>query len=149
MCYGWEPDDIIQIISDLRESEESKSLEIIERALEKTAIQLGEKYRSEDYPHISLQNVVQRLFTEENAHGSRVIDTKDEIVMRTEKCRIFEVFKELNGTDIGYRYKCRQDYFMVKGYDRSIRLEIEKCLMRGDNCCLHHFIQTNSDAHDR
>ena len=75
MCYGWEPDDIIQIISDLRESEENKSLEIIERALEKTAIQLGEKYRSEDFPHISLQNLVQRLFTEENANDSRVIDT--------------------------------------------------------------------------
>jgi hypothetical protein len=34
MCYGWEPDDIVQIITDLKEKNERGSLEIIDKSLD-------------------------------------------------------------------------------------------------------------------
>ena len=36
MCFGWEPDDIVQIITDLKKENESNSLRIIDKSLEKT-----------------------------------------------------------------------------------------------------------------
>jgi hypothetical protein len=138
MCYGWEPDDIVQIIVDLQKNNEGRALEIINRSLEKTAFQLGRQYRDKDYPHISLSKYVSRFC---NNMADIMKSETNEIIMKTKKCSIFEIFSMLNQTEIGFQYKCRQDYFMLKGYDDSCLLMIEKCLMKGDECCIHHYIK--------
>jgi len=53
VCYGWEPDDIVQIINDIKKCNK-EVLEIIDKALEKTALELGKKYSYKDYPNINL-----------------------------------------------------------------------------------------------
>jgi hypothetical protein len=141
MCYGWEPDDIVQIITDLRENNEKNSLEIIGKALEKTALELGAKYRSEDYPNINLFNFISRFYSNNDQNKSLIKNEPKEVIMETKKCKIFEIFKMLKQTDIGFQYKCRQDFFMIKGYDNSFTLNIEKCLMKGDEYCIHHYLK--------
>jgi molybdopterin converting factor small subunit len=141
MCYGWEPDDIVQIITDLRENNEKNSLEIIGKALEKTALELGSKYRSEDYPNTNLFNFISRFYSNNDQNISLIKNESNEAIMETKKCKIFEIFKTLRQTDIGFQYKCRQDYFMIKGYDNSFILNIKKCLMKGDECCIHHYLK--------
>jgi hypothetical protein len=137
MCYGWEPDDIVQIITNLIKDNETNSLKIIDESLEKTAFELGKRYRDRDYPNINLSNYVTRFCNSEDV--SLLKNEPNEIIMKTGKCRIFEIFNMLGQTEIGFQYKCRQDYFMLKGYDNSYTLEIEKCLMKGDECCIHHY----------
>jgi hypothetical protein len=139
MCYGWEPDDIVQIITDLKEKNERNSLEIIVKSLEKTALELGKRYRDKDYPNINLSNFISRFYSNDDENVSLIKNEPNEIIMETKKCKIFEIFNMLKQTDIGFQYKCRQDYFMIKGYDNSYILKIEKCLMKGDECCIHHF----------
>jgi hypothetical protein len=139
MCYGWEPDDIVQIITNLERENETKSLEIIDKSLEKTAFELGNLFRKKDYPNINLSNYVSRFCNDENVFLLK--NETNEIIMETKKCKIFDIFNKLKKIEIGFKYKCRQDYFMLKGYDNSYTLEIEKCLMKGDECCIHHYIK--------
>ena len=138
MCYGWEPDDIVQIITDLRKDNETNSLRKIDESLEKTAFELGKRYRDKDSPNVNLKNYVTRFCDSEDT--SLLKNEPNEIIMETKKCKIFEIFNMLGQTEIGFQYKCRQDYFILKGYDNSYTLEIEKCLMKGDDCCIHHFL---------
>ena len=142
MCYGWEPDDIIQIITDLKKDNETRSLKIIDEALEKTAFELGKKYRDEDYPNVNLSNYVSR-FCNNDENVSLIKSEPNEIIMKTIECKIFKIFNMLKQTEIGFQYKCRQDYFILKGYDNSYVLTIEKCLMKGDESCVHHYIKNN------
>jgi hypothetical protein len=139
MCYGWEPDDIVQIITDLEKGNEKKSLEIIDRALEKSALELGKQYRDKDYPHINLFNYISRFCSNDDENISLIRNEPNEIIMETKECRIFEIFNMLKRIDIGFQYKCRQDYFIIKGYNNAYILNIEKCLMKGDECCIHHY----------
>ena len=139
MCYGWEPDDIVQIITDLESENETKSLEIIDKSLEKTAFELGNLFRKEDHPNINLSNYISRFCNDENVFLLK--NETNEIIMETRKCKIFDIFNKLKKTEIGFQYKCRQDFFMLKGYDDSYTLKIEKCLMKGDECCIHHYIK--------
>jgi hypothetical protein len=139
MCYGWEPDDIIQIITDLKRNNELNSLKIIDEALEKMAIGLGEKYRIKDFPEINLSNYILRWYNSEDENIMLIKNEPNEVIMKTKRCRIYEIFKLLENMDIGFQYKCRQDYFLIKGYEKTFELEIEKCLMKGDEYCLHHF----------
>jgi len=138
MSYGWEPDDIVQIINDLKENNEDASLKIIDKSLEKTALELGKKYRDNDYPNINLTNFISRFYGN-NENISIIKKDQNEVIVKTNKCKIFEIFKSLKRTDIGFQYKCRQDYFILKGYDNNCSLEIEKSLMKGDECCIHHY----------
>jgi hypothetical protein len=140
MCYGWEPDDIVQIITDLQKNNEKDPLEIIDTALEKTAFELGKRYRNKDHPHVNLSNYILRWYSDDDENVALIKNEPNEIIMKTKKCKIFEIFNTLKQTDIGFRYKCRQDYFIIKGYGNSFALKIEKCLMKGDECCIHHFM---------
>ncbi len=140
MCYGWEPDDIVQIIVDIKKYN-GEALETINKALEKTALELGKRYRDKDYPNINLSNFISRFYTKDSEDVKLLQNKPNEKLMETRKCKIFEIFKELKQTDIGFQYKCRQDYFIIKGYNKSYSLKIEKCLMKGDNCCIHHYFE--------
>ena len=137
MCYGWEPDDVVQIINDLKKENEENSLKIIGESLEKTAFELGRRYRKKDHPVINLSNYTSRFCNKEDV--TLLKNEQNEVIMETKKCKIFEIFNMLKETEIGFYYKCRQDYYMIKGYDDSCTLEIEKCLMKGDECCIHHY----------
>jgi hypothetical protein len=140
MCYGWEPDDIVQIIIDIKKHDK-KNLEIIDKALEKTALELGKKYKRNDHPKINLSNFISHFYNEKDENITLLQNKPNEIIMETRRCKIYEIFKELKQTDIGFQYKCRQDYFIVKGYNNTFTLRIEKCLMKGDACCIHHYIK--------
>ena len=141
MCYGWEPDDIVLIITNLHKNKENNALEIINKSLEETALELGKTYKDKDYPNINLKSFISHIININNENIEIIKNELNEIIIETKYCKIYEIFKSLNCLDIGFQYKCRQDYFILNGYDKTSVLTIEKCLMKGDKCCIHHYIK--------
>jgi hypothetical protein len=84
MCHGWEPDDIVQIIIDIKRHNK-KLLETIDKALEKTALELGKKYRGKDYPNITLTNFISRFYDKDNKNLTLLQNELTEINRETGK----------------------------------------------------------------
>jgi hypothetical protein len=136
MSFGWEPDDVVAIVRQLEETHNTEALSIIKNALQTSAYNYGKRLRAQVADN-NLANY-DSLFSGGPDGDCRTVKlTDDELISETSRCRIFDIFKSLNATDIGFQYKCRQDFGMIKGYNENIDLAIEQCLMKGDPICRH------------
>lgn len=139
MSLGWEPDDVIEVIKNLDKRYGEEALKIVEKSLEQSAFNWGKKIRKRDIPNINPRNFVEHFRDNPDEEMEFIIESDNSAKIITRKCRIAEVFKELGYMDIGYRFKCAQDYKIAEGYDKNMKLEIQSCLMKGDNCCIHKY----------
>lgn len=53
------------------------------------------------------------------------------------ECLWAKTFREVDASDIGYAGVCYQDYPMTKAFNPNLKLDREKTLMQGNDCC--HF----------
>ena len=65
-------------------------------------------------------------------------DTVCEI--RVTECLLAEVFKSRNAGHIGYSYVCFGDYSACKSFNSKIKMERDKTLMQGHECCNHRYV---------
>lgn len=137
MSLGWEPDDIVAIVNGLDERYGEEALQIVEDALGFSAYQWGQELRENDCPDLSPENFINNFKDSVDEEMEFIVDNDGTATIITKKCRVAEVFKELDSTEIGFRFKCAQDFKIAEGYDSEMKLEIPKCLMRGDSCCQH------------
>jgi hypothetical protein len=139
MNHGWEPDDVIAVVDHLERRFGSAALESLDEALAGSAAAWGREIAaSEQGPTSPL--AFTSHFTSGPHASCRLIDSGDDhATMETAACRIFDIFKELGRPEVGYRFKCAQDYSIIKGYDETIGLEIRKCMMKGDDVCIHRY----------
>lgn len=139
MSLGWDPDDVIAVIDRLEKEYGESALKIIEEALAFSAQEWGKKIRKKDEPEINPKKFVEHFKNNPHEEMEFVVESDKKATIITKKCRIAEVFKELNNLEKGFRFKCAQDYYIAKGYDEGMELEIKKCLMKGDHCCIHQY----------
>lgn len=139
MSLGWEPDDVIAVINRFNEEYGEEALEIVEKALAASAYEWGKERSKEDYPEINPKNFIKHFKDNPDEEMEFLVELDKSATIITKKCRVAEVFTELNSMDIGFRFKCSQDYKIAEGYDKEMKLEIVKCLMKGDDCCIHKY----------
>lgn len=139
MDLGWEPDDVAAVVDELRATFGEEALSAVDRALARTASAFGRSLRQRDHGETSPDRFVQH-FVGEPAGPSAVLEASDQhAVLRTTRCPIAEVFRGMGRPEVGYRFKCQQDFHIASGYDPSMELQIRKCLMTGDDACIHEY----------
>jgi hypothetical protein len=141
MNHGWEPDDVVAVVDRLERRFGSSALETLDEALVDSAAAWGREIAaSEQGPTSPL--AFTSHFTSGPHAACRLIDSgADHATIETASCRVFEIFKELGRQEVGYRFKCMQDYSIINGYDPTIGLEIRKCMMTGDAVCVHRYFR--------
>ena len=143
MATCWEPDDVINIITALNEKFGEQALEIIDKALNKSAFQFGKELAAKDLNNTSPKAFVKHFTDDPNSHVRIIEEDENYVTIETNKCRLYEIFKDLKNEKIGYRFKCKQDFALLKGYDSKIDLKNEKNMMLGDQTCIHRYTKSN------
>ncbi len=68
----------------------------------------------------------------------RVIEENDEYVLvKTGECFAGRIAQKMGKAEMLYPHHCGLDMAFVKGFDPTLRLEIQKTIMDGDGYCLH------------
>ena len=67
-----------------------------------------------------------------------VEDKEDSVRLRFTKCPWAHFFREIGRPEIG-KFFCDADGPLAEAFDRSIKFEITKTLMNGDDYCNHHY----------
>ena len=139
MNLGWEPDDIVAVVDELHAALGEPALVAVDRALARTAMAFGQTLNERDRARVSPKQFV-RHFTDDPSEHCTVLEASEtRSVLRTTRCRIADAFRALGRCEIGYRFKCSQDFCIARGYDPSMTLRISKCLMTGDSVCIHEY----------
>ena len=142
MNNGWEPDEVISVVDNIKQIFGEPGLKAIEDALNQSAFNWGKELAQMDNNDISPIGFVSH-FTQNPKEPIRIIEQgPDFAVIETTKCRPCEIFRELNRSDVGYRFKCMQDYSIIRGYDVSITLQVEQVMMNGGTICIHRYTKT-------
>lgn len=68
-----------------------------------------------------------------------VEEKPDGVQMRCTRCPIFDMAKELGGTDWMYHHTCSVDPYIAEGFNERIKLVRTKTLMQGDPYCDHFY----------
>ena len=88
-----------------------------------------------------------RQFTDpvkwENLAKIEVVEDTDSVFeMKVHTCIFAEVFRERNAGEIGYAYFCWGDYAHAEEFNPKVKMERDKTLMQGHDCCNHRYIWT-------
>ncbi|AZO94917.1 hypothetical protein GM661_07490 [Iocasia frigidifontis] len=141
MSSGWEADDVISVIDSLKQNYGEEALEIVEKALYKSAYDYGKELRENDYPNINPSNYVKHFLENDSEEIEVILDSKNKAIIKTNKCMIADIFQSLGRPEIGSRFKCKQDFAIAKGYDQNMELIISKSFMQEDDCCIHEYVK--------
>lgn len=60
-------------------------------------------------------------------------------IVKMPECLVAKVFRENDAADIGYAAICHADFAVAKTFNPKIKLIRNKCLMKGDDCCLFEY----------
>jgi hypothetical protein len=139
MSVGWEPDDMIAIVHELCQACGEPALLAVERALARTAAAFGRVLRDRDGERACPEQYARRFANDPRESCTVLEASSTRAVLRTTRCPLADAFRALGRPEVGYRFKCSQDFHVATGYDPTMRLTIPKCLMRGEGECIHEF----------
>jgi len=60
-------------------------------------------------------------------------------IVKMPECLVAKTFREAGAADIGYAAICHADFAVVNAFNPKIKLIRNKCLMKGDDCCLFEY----------
>lgn len=69
-----------------------------------------------------------------------VEDTESAFEIRITGCLAAEVFLENGAAELGFATVCHADHGLAAGFNPRIKLERDKTLMEGDDCCNHRWV---------
>jgi hypothetical protein len=69
-----------------------------------------------------------------------VEDTRQALAYRVTKCLWAKSFLDENAGDIGYAMVCYPDYAVARSLHPKLKLEREKTLMQGHDCCVLRYV---------
>jgi hypothetical protein len=70
------------------------------------------------------------------AHEMEVVERSlTRSVSNVRKCIWAEAFRSQGAADIGYPWKCKQDYALASAIHPRFKMKRTKTLMQGDDCC--------------
>ena len=69
-----------------------------------------------------------------------VVDTDTAFQMKVTECIWAKTFIDAGMGDVGYAHICYGDYNWTKGFNTKLKMERDKTLMQGHDCCNHRYI---------
>lgn len=69
-----------------------------------------------------------------------VEDTNTAFQIKVTECIWAETFLDADMGDVGYAHICFGDYSWTKGFNPKLKMERDKTLMQGHECCNHRYI---------
>ncbi|RLD07223.1 MAG: hypothetical protein DRI65_05120 [Chloroflexota bacterium] len=64
---------------------------------------------------------------------------EDGIQVYCTKCALYDLAREINGTDWMFYLNCGTDPYIVEGFNPKIKFQRAKTLMEGHECCDHYY----------
>ncbi|MGD8787177.1 MAG: L-2-amino-thiazoline-4-carboxylic acid hydrolase [Phycisphaerales bacterium] len=71
-----------------------------------------------------------------------VEDTNTAFQIIVTECIWAKTFRDAGMEDIGYAHICYGDYYWPKGFNPKMKMERDKTLMQGHDCCNHRYVMT-------
>jgi predicted ArsR family transcriptional regulator len=68
---------------------------------------------------------------------------KDSLDLNVNSCFWAEEFRKLNAADLGFELCCMADFYIVEGFNPTIKYIRTKTIMKGDRYCDHHYARTS------
>ena len=66
-------------------------------------------------------------------------EREDGVQIYCTKCALYDLAKEINGTEWMFHLNCGTDPHIVAGFNPEIKFNRTKTLMEGDDCCDHFY----------
>jgi len=60
-------------------------------------------------------------------------------IVKMPECLVAKTFRDADASDIGYAAICHADFSVANAFNPEIILTRNKCLMKGDDCCLFEY----------
>jgi hypothetical protein len=117
---------------------EKVALETIDRAVSRSAVAQGAKFRSElgRDPDLADFAAILPNWTAEGALEIEVHEaTPERLSFDVTRCRYAEMYREMGLAEIGHLLSCNRDGEFCVGYSPAMRLERTETLMKGGRRC--------------
>ena len=95
----------------------------------------------------SVQSLIENFWepTQRSKFGNAIMTIEipekltDKGTVKMTDCLFAKTFMENDAGDIGYAAICHADFAVAKAFNPEIKLIRNKCLMKGDDCCLFEY----------
>jgi len=142
-AYNMRFGEFIQFAKDLeKEMGKEKLIEFLKTRTEKKMFEYG-KSQAEGINNNSFKRYVSQYKSPQydNTLTMEIVEETDTIFeLKVTKCIWASTFLKQKAGDIGFASICYGDYAWPKGYNSKIRMERDKTLMQGHDCCNHRYI---------
>lgn len=139
MRYG----EFIGLAKDLEDEMGKENLiEFLKKRTEKRMFEYGQK-QAENAEDNSLKTYVAQFKADyyDKTLTKEIIQETDKVFeLKVTECIWAKAFQKHNADDIGFAAVCYGDYSWPKGFNPKIRMERDKTLMQGHDCCNHKYI---------
>ena len=119
-----------------------KLINFLKKSKEERALNYGQK-QAKKIGDTSLAAYVKQ-FRPPNYQNSLthevVEDTDTAFQMKVTECIWAKTFIDAGMGDVGYAHICYGDYNWTKGFNTKLKMERDKTLMQGHDCCNHRYI---------
>lgn len=125
----------------MKETGETRGLEIVEEVIVSLARESGEMLR-EFVGGNGLEDFAKgmSLWSQDDAVTFDLVEmTPEKITMNVTRCRYAEMYRELGMADLGFTLSCARDFSLVEGFNPSIKLKRTKTLLEGADHCDFRF----------
>ena len=76
-----------------------------------------------------------------NITTTEIVEKSENVLeMKVTECLIADVYREVNGSEIGYITHCYPDIVLAESFDPKMKLYRTKTLMQGDKYCNHRYV---------
>jgi predicted ArsR family transcriptional regulator len=99
----------------------------------------------------SVDDLVSLLWEPLRVHGYEftVARAEGNVRIHCTSCPFAALYRQMGGSDWGYRLYCAADAYLVKEFNKNIGFRRTKTLMEGDNCCDHFYYMKEQDEANR
>lgn len=135
--------EFIRLAKDLEEQMgKEKLIEFLKNRTGKQMFEYG-KQQAENSPDNSLKTYTAQFKSEyyDKTLTKEVVQETDKVFeLKVTECIWAKTFQEYGAEEIGFAAICYGDYSWPKGFNPKIRMERDKTLMQGHDCCNHKYI---------
>jgi L-2-amino-thiazoline-4-carboxylic acid hydrolase len=141
--YNMRFGEFIQFAKDLeKEMGKEKLIEFLKNRTEKKMFEYG-KFQAEGIKNNSFKRYVSQYKSPQydNTLAMEIIEETDTTFeIKVTECIWASTFLKQKAGEIGFASICYGDYAWPKGFNSKIRMERDKTLMQGHDCCNHRYI---------
>jgi hypothetical protein len=127
------------------EMEEPQLIQLLNQHSAANGRRSGER-QAQDFPDTKFATFVNQFRPPRYATSLThevVEDTEKTFELRVTECIWAAVFREADlGGEVGHAAVCNMDYYWPPAFNPNLKMERDKTLMQGHDCCNHRYIDT-------